>query len=105
MAEQILNFHYSDGANMLTVAWVIFDEGQRPLFELCNFSALEFVRSGVEAFRIDIPKITAPEVRSLARQLPLPNGKTIERGSIPEGDANQYLKLYRYFPSVAFIDG
>lgn len=104
VAEQVLNFHYSDGANMLTVAWVIHDEGQRPIFNLCNFEGLDFFRNAEEAFRIDIPKLTPLELKKLSTQMPLNAGATASIGPIPQSDADSFIKIYRYFPNITFVD-
>lgn len=103
-AEQIFNFHYNDGANMLTVGWIIFDEGQRPIFNSCNFDGLDFVRSSDEEFKIEIPKLTSIELKRLSTQLPLEDGAEIQNGPIPISDATNFVKIYRFFPNVAFVD-
>jgi hypothetical protein len=104
LARQIFNFHYEDGAKMLTVGWVIFDEGQRSIFEGCSFDTLAFTRTGDDAFRIDIPKITSPEVRTLMQQIPLADDGALVLGCIPESDAKHFLNIYRYFPNITFAD-
>ena len=68
--EQIFNCNYQDGARMLTVGGVLFDRGQRGLFENATFGDLEFVRNGNDAFRIDIPKLTPREIMALQGQMP-----------------------------------
>jgi hypothetical protein len=36
--------------------------------------------------------------------MPVPQGSTLVRGSIPERDAKQYAAIYRYFPNLVFAD-
>ena len=103
-ARQIFNFHYADNANMLTVGWVVVDEGQIPLFNSCDFEGLEFFRSGESAFRIDIPKLTPVEMRSLLAQMPLPVHTALNTGAMPSSDAGHFAKIYRFFPAVTFVD-
>ena len=56
--HQIFNFHYSDGAKMLTVGGVLLDEGQTALFEGSSLKGLFYVRTGDEPFRIEVPNLT-----------------------------------------------
>lgn len=102
--SQIFNFRYEDGVLMTTVGVVFFDVGQQGLFEMCGFQDLEFVRPGEEAFEISIPKLTPSEVKRLEAQMPIGNSLPLSIGSIPKGDADKYACLYRYFPSVAFVE-
>lgn len=102
--EQILNFHYKDGVHMQTVGGVIFDNGQRPLFDQCAFGELEFFRPDSNAFRIDVPKLTTRELRLLEAQLPLDEDGTLSAGSMPGRDAEWFRKIYRYFPVFAVVE-
>ena len=44
--KQLFNFHYSDGAKMLTIGGLIYDEGQSALVDQCSFGDLSFIRKG-----------------------------------------------------------
>ncbi len=101
--EQIFNFHYKDGAHMLTIGGVFFDSGQRLLFDQCAFGELSFVRKAEEAFSIDIPLLTSRELRTLERQMPL-LGTAIAAGSMPKRDAEAFVKIYRYFPNFSVVE-
>lgn len=101
--EPILNFHYKDGAHMVTIGGVFFDRGQRQVFDQCAFQELSFVKTGDDAFRIDIPKLTGRELRNLERQMPL-NGVGIDMGSMPSSDAQAFMKIYRYFPNFLAVE-
>jgi hypothetical protein len=102
--RQIFNFRYEDGVQMMTIGIVFYDAGQTVLLDLCGFDDLPFTRRGEETFDIGIPKLTPVEIKHLERQLPLEGVRVLNRGPIPQRDANQYEQLYRYFPSIAFID-
>jgi hypothetical protein len=105
--EQIFYFQYKDGAQMLTVGGVLFDRGQRPIFDSCAFRDLDFVRTGEkrdQPFRIEIPKLTPREMKILERQMPLLPDKDPVIGTIPEQDAKQYVRIYRYFANLAVVD-
>lgn len=99
--RQIAAFEYADGAKMTTIAGVFMDEGQNMLFEGAGFRDLLFYRDNNEAFRINVPMLTPREMRHLDRSLPCPDGAQIDRGPIPEREANWYAKLYRYLPNFA----
>jgi hypothetical protein len=99
-ANQIMHFHYSDGAYMLTIAWVFFSDGDEPAFNACAFPEMDFFRPTDSAFKIALPLLTLRELRKLEQQLP--GGATNpELGSIPAGDARKFISLYRYFPNFA----
>lgn len=100
-AKQVIHFHYSDGAYMLTVGWVFHSADDEPIFESCNFPGLDFYRPAEDSFKISLPLLTLRELRSLERQLPLPDASDVELGSIPIGDATKFIALYRYFPNFA----
>lgn len=100
--RQVFNFRYEDGVPMTTVGVVFFDVGQRGLFDMCGFDELAFVRSQEDLFEIAIPKLTPKEIKALDAQMP--QGAELALGSIPERDAGQYARLYRYFPNLAFVE-
>ena len=104
LARQIFYFRYEDGVQMMTVGLVFHDAGQNGLFDLCGFDDLDFVRNDDEAFEISIPKLTPNEIKKLEAQMPLTLDAPLARGSIPERDAAQYARLYRYFPNLAFVE-
>jgi hypothetical protein len=101
--EQTAYFQYEDDARMMTVGGVLFDRGQKLIFDQCAFADLDFYRAGAEPFRIDIPKLTSKEIAFLDRQMPLPAGTTPVLGSIPSRDAQQYVRIYRYFPNFVAV--
>lgn len=102
--RQILNFRYEDGVRMMTVAFVFFDAGQEGIFNLCHFEQLDFFRGDEGIFDIAIPKLTPKEVRFLDSQMPNVI-ENLDLAALPQKDAVQYAKIYRYFPNVAFVDG
>lgn len=101
--RQIFNFHYQDGARMLTFGGIFYDRGQQAIFDQCAFSDLPFVRSGPESFLIDTPKLTTREIKRLEMQMPL-NGAALDRGAMPPRDADSYVSIYRYFHHFTPID-
>lgn len=99
--KQLFNFHYSDGARMLTTGGIIYDEGQSGIVDGCSFDSLPFVVVGDDAFRIEVPKLTYREILYLDSQLPCADVDQLETFGIPRGDVESYRQLYRYFPRFA----
>ncbi|BBZ05988.1 hypothetical protein MDOR_01570 [Mycolicibacterium doricum] len=103
--QQLFNFHYSDGARMLTVGGVFYDAGQEGLYAGCAFNDFDFYRSGDQPYTITVPKLTLKEMRHLDAQLPAAGGyEGLDEIGIPIDDADTYAKLYRYFPKFVDIE-
>jgi hypothetical protein len=102
--QQLVHFRYDDGARMLTLGGVIFQEGQELLVSQCGFEKLSFFRAAEEFYKIDIPFLTAREKRYLDAELPLMEGETLTSDTgIPQEVIEKYQRVYRYFPT--FIVG
>jgi hypothetical protein len=99
--EQILFFTYEDGAPMLTLGWVFFDDGQRPTFTHCDFGRLKYFRSGDEPMHIQVPLITNAEVRALNRVGDGLQGQKIEDIPVPPSEVAKYDQVRRYWPMFA----
>ncbi len=102
--QQLLNIQYQDSSKMLTVGGILFDEGQRGLFEQCEFGRLPFYTPSEDPFQVLIPRLTLKEIRSLEEQMPLAEGEAPELGEIPDTEAQKYISIYRYFPNFAPVD-
>lgn len=100
--HQLFNFHYADGAKMLTIGGVICEEGQSPELDSCDFTNMEFVKTEAEPFHIEVPSLTFKELRVLDRALP--HGDLVEGAppGVPQVDVDRYAQVYRYFPT--FVD-
>jgi hypothetical protein len=107
---QIFNFQYADGAKMLTVGGVLYDEGLSPQIASCQFERLEFVKTHGEAYRISVLSLTYREIRFLDKFLPISDETELEdllrdkEIYIPPRDVKHYGNLYRYFPNFAETD-
>jgi hypothetical protein len=94
--QQLFNFRYSDGAKMLTVGGVLYDEGQEHILKKCAFDQLDFYRPGEDAHNIRAPLLTFKELRALDAHLPSDfDGCTVP---VPAEDIEKYAEVYRYFP-------
>ena len=96
---QVVNFHYKDGALMVTLGLVFYEQRQEPIVAACRFSELEFVRSGDEHYSIRVPCLTAREIHHLNSFLPTSDASAMPRRGIPEEDVRRYSEVYRYFPT------
>ncbi len=99
--KQLFNFQYADGAKMLTVGGILYDESQYALVEKCGFENIEFIRTGEQPYLIEVPSLTLKEIKYLDKLLPCDNVDEIATW-IPKEDRQRYSKIYRYFP--AFVD-
>jgi hypothetical protein len=102
--RQIMAIEYADGAKMTTVAGVFVDKGQNSIFSSCGFDEMSFHRSGSDALRIEVPKLTPREMRELESKLPTNDPATIDPGVMPPRDAVAFARLYRYLPSFASFE-
>lgn len=100
--RQIFNFHYADGAKMLTVGGLLYEKSQADIIEKCSFDTLDFVRGDNVAFCIDVPCLTSKEIRYLNCQLPTADASHLRAESVPPNDLQAYARIYRYFPR--FVD-
>jgi hypothetical protein len=101
--EQIFNFEYSDTAPMLTIGWVIFDEGRSAQFDQCDFRKLGFTRSGEEPFVIAPPFLTPHEMRELDRC----DARETYRSSdlpLPSDERKKYEDIRRYWPAGGYAE-
>lgn len=99
--EQIFNFHYSDGAQMVTVGGLFYEEWHKDLCKACRFSDLHYVRTGNMPYRIEPPCLTTKEIQYLNAQLPLTPREEVAIQGVPLSDINHFSELYRYFPAYA----
>lgn len=101
--KQLVNFHYEDGARMLTVGGVLYEADQSNLYERCGFDKLPFVAQATDAYLIDPPHLTFKEVRHIDASMPIPPAD-FNKFSIPRTDVERYVKVYRYFPNFIEAD-
>lgn len=99
----VCSFEYSDGTQMATAVMLFVGEGEEALVADCDFESLDFIE-GAKPVSIDVPNITPKEFRDLERQLPLPQGVSLDCGVVPEDQVNQFVKFYRYLPNYAVIE-
>lgn len=104
-SRQIFNFRYADGAQMMTVGWILFQSRDADLIENCNFNSSSYCRDGADPFHISVPNLTFAEMRSLDRHLPnVTNLEEYEAIPVPEEEKERYRGVYRFFPTFSETD-
>lgn len=103
--HEICEIEYQDGAKMTTLVGILVADSDAEKLFACSFNSLDFPKNEGAPIRISVPKLTIREIRYLERQLPLSAGVEIERGYVPEGDAQKFAELYRYLPNFAVLEG
>lgn len=99
--QQLFNFHYADGAKMLTSGGMLIDAGMKSILASSGLGNLDFYSGNEVAYNIRVPNLTRREVQHLDKALP---GGTLNQNlGIPQDDIDVYSKVYRYFPSFSEV--
>ena len=103
--NQLFNFHYSDGAPMMTLGGIITNPEDKENFDKANFYELGFLRKENDPFKIEVPALTNKEIKFLDSQLPCGINEagqfldeTLQNPEIPVDDIVNYSKIYSFFP-------
>ena len=102
--RQVFFFEYRDGAPMLTLGWVIFDDGQSHTYGACSFNGLLFFRPGDEPFSIVPPLLTNAEMREINRSDEVGTFSHLDDLPLPKSETDKFIKLRRYWPLGSFAD-
>lgn len=102
--HQICEIEYEDGAKMTTIVGIIHSEEDEGLVNKAKFDALDFIPDPLQAVRISVPKLTLKEFKKLESQLPLKDGGSLDLGSIPQSEARDFQRMYRYLPNFAVLE-
>ena len=99
-AEQIMNFKYADGKEMMTLAYLITQESEVSPIDVAWNNNTD------NPFEIIVPHLTNAELREINKLLP---GATLEELKckmpfIKEKYLENYLKVYKYYPNYFEID-
>lgn len=98
--QQLFNFQYADGAKMLTIGGIIYEEGQEHIVEQCAFRHLDFTSNDEKPYVIDPPNLSFREIRHLDTYLPNRVAE-IKAHGVPQEDIAKYTKYYRHFPTFS----
>lgn len=99
--RQFFNFHYADGAKMMTCGGLIVRQSQIPLVKQCDFGDLDFTRTRKQPYHIEIPILTHREMRYLDTKLPRPPRKRVSLPGVKPEEVQRYSHLYRYLHPFA----
>ena len=99
----ICDVEYMDGMKMRTFVGIFSSVRDLHLVEKCGFETLDFLPAGGRSISIDVPVLTTREIRFLQRQLPCGTG-SMDYGSIPQKQADNFAKFYRYLPNFAVLE-
>lgn len=96
--SQLFNIYYRDGADMLTVGGILYDDNQSEKIDAMNLRDLDYISDGEDAFSIVVPNLSIREMHALDALLP---DKHQEAFLLPlsKEDINNYANIYRYFPT------
>jgi len=109
---QLFRFHYSDGAKMLTTGGIFHTDDQAAMLSDA-FAGLAQIRHATDqALSLEVPVLTAREVRHLLAQLPTasplasyPTTGGVGSPGVPDSDVAKFISMYRYYPLYAEISG
>ena len=102
--QPLYNFTYRDGAKMLTVGGVFFEENDSEIYEKCNFDDLDYVNSDSTPYHIEIPIMTPRERHYLNQRLPEGSAYDAKAIGLTETEIENYLRLYRFSPAYAEVE-
>jgi hypothetical protein len=91
VAQQLFNFKYADGAQMLTVGWMIASPEQVNTLEASGFLARSFANATTEPFRIDVPPMPIREKLALDQVADLPF-------KVGDGVVDAFAEHRRHYP-------
>lgn len=99
IAKQVLYFHYSDNAKMMTIGFFFHKNSDSEKLEHCNLEELDFFCDNNIAYEIKVPNLTSFELSKINRELPRIEGNDISIPGISDEDIATYERIYRYFPN------
>jgi hypothetical protein len=103
--KQIMNFRYSDNAQMQTFSFLIYEESDEEKYNACKFDDLLTFKNNDEPYEIKSPHLTIDEIRKLNKILPLDTDEDIKSIGIENNffinAAKDYAEVYQYFPNFS----
>ena len=102
--DQLFNFHYADGAKMLTFGGLIANDADRSRFDVAGLNSLNYVRTSDDSYAIETPNLTLREIHFLDSRLPSTPSRIKDAGALPASEVLKYRKIYRYFPSFSEVE-
>jgi hypothetical protein len=99
--RQLFYFEYADSTRMLSVGGILYRRGDRARLRECKLTrkAVPFIRTADEPCDIQVPPLTAHEVRHLNAQLPLKQKRVLAAPGVSDTALARFREIYRYYPA------
>lgn len=94
--RQLFNFHYADDAKMLTWGGITTSTSLDRAIDTCRFEDLHFIRTGDEAFEINVPVLTEKEIAYLETELVGTGTSLPQIKGVPSTDVKAFAQVYRW---------
>jgi hypothetical protein len=94
--RQLFNFHYADDAKMLTWGGIVTSTALDRTIDACRFDDLHFIRTGDEAFEINVPVLTEKEIAYLETELVGVSTALPQIKGVPTTDIKAFAQVYRW---------
>lgn len=103
--EQIMYFDYSDGSHMSSLAFIIGGKEIEAKIKKCNLTMLPFYQKSDTSYCIEVPNLTAKEIRHLSEKMPSSVQKMIpDEVGITDKDVENFCKNYKYYPTFTEVE-
>ena len=95
--RQLFNFEYADDAKMLTWGGIVTSTALDRTIDSCRFDDLTFIRTGNDAFEINVPVLTEREILYLEAELVgSSTGMLPKIKGVGAGDIKAFAEVYRW---------
>jgi hypothetical protein len=102
--QQIMHFAYKDGALMLTIGGIVYDQRDQASLDASEFNKLSFYRANTEVYPVQMPLLTMKEMAHLEHSTGQDPHQCGELPFLDPEERIRYLSLYRYLPKFASVD-
>lgn len=103
-ARQIFFYSYKDGAQMLTLGWLLTRTEDEAAANLARIPSIKHAQDGVTPFEIDIPKLTPAEMRAISRSGGSNAFESENEIPLLREEIARFRKIERYWPITRFLE-
>lgn len=97
--QQLMHLTYKDGATMLTLGGIIYDETESDKLAASAFHILSTYRDDRNTVHITVPKLTTKEMSELEKVVAQDPENCVELPWVPKEDRSSFMKFHRYLPN------
>lgn len=94
--RQLFNFHYADDAKMLTWGGIVTSSSVDRVIDSCRFEDLHFIRTGEDAFEINVPVLTDREMTFLETEIVDASAALPQIKGLHAKDIKAFADVYRW---------